>query len=338
MTGLRFLCWMGLLGCFCILMSCEAESSYASPRLSVQSLDLNQNTTSEYIVVIGDVQEYTANMDYMPYYTATVEWIYSQYLNGIDIKCVLQVGDITSNNQEHQYQSFYNATISLAELLPYVACIGNHDYEWDENARIQDRNRTHFSSYTSFERTEPLIVEQFETGRMENVIVRNYIGGEPYYLLVLEFGPRKEVIEWANRYVSEHKNLKFILMTHEYLKSSGERIDTGSTAEQQFRNTTFSTPEEVWQNLVKDNDNIAWVLCGHNGFYAHRLSENAAGRSVPQLLFNLQYQENGGNGMVELWAFPPQQDSATVRIYNTIERQWYKKDNEIVEFKFKYKY
>ena len=338
MTGLRFLCWMGLLGCFCILMSCETESSYASPRLSVQSLDLNQNTTSEYIVVIGDVQEYTANMDYMPYYAATVEWIYSQYLNGIDIKCVLQVGDITSNNQEHQYQSFYNATISLAEFLPYVACIGNHDYEWDENLKIQDRDQTYFSQYASFERTEPLIVDRFEAGRMENVIVQNYIGGESYYMLVLEFGPREEVIEWANRYVSSHKDLKFILMTHEYLKNDGARIVSDSYAELQFRNTTYSTPEDIWQNLVKSNNNIAWVICGHNGFYAHVFSENDFGRSVPQLLFNLQYQENGGNGLVELWEFPENQDSAIARIYNTVERQWYMQDGEIVELKFKYKY
>lgn len=318
--------------------SCENQEVYKPQPLTLMTLDENPDLSSEYIVVIGDIQEYTANPAWMPYYEATVQWIYSQYMQGMDIKCVLQVGDITSGNHETSYQSFYNVTAQLAEELPYIACIGNHDYTWDANGKIKDRNATFFSRYTTFPLTESLIVDRFEEGRTENVVVENYIGGEPYFILVLEFGPRDEVLEWAERYVQNHKHQKFILMTHEYLARSGERISEGSYAELQFMNTTWSTPEKVWNQLVKENDNIAWVLCGHNGFYAHLITENARGRDVLQMLFNLQYQKNGGDGMIQLWEFPQAQDSATARIYNTISRQWFIQDGKVVELKFKYKY
>ena len=325
----------GVLAAF---TSCESQEVYEPTPLALMDLDKNPDLTSEYIVVIGDIQEYTANPALMPYYEATVQWIYSQYMQGMDIKCVLQVGDITSGNQESDYQSFYNVTSQLAEEVPYIACIGNHDYVWDSNNKIKDRNATYFSRYTTFPLTESMVVDRFEDGRMENVVVENYIDGKPYYILGLEFGPRDEVLEWAKRYVQNHRYQKFILMTHEYLSRNGERITDGSYAELQFMNTTWSTPEKIWEQLIKDNDNIAWVLCGHNGFYTHLTTPNARGRDVLQMLFNLQYQKNGGDGMIQLWEFPQGQDSAIVRIYNTISRQWFTQDSTIVELKFKYKY
>ena len=323
----------GVLAAF---TSCESQEVYEPTPLALMDLDKNPDLTSEYIVVIGDIQEYTANPALMPYYEATVQWIYSQYMQGMDIKCVLQVGDLTASNLYNEYQSFYNVTLPLAEEIPYIACIGNHDYTWGPNGEIGDRNQTWFSSYVSFDLTKSLIVDRFEEGRMENIVVKNYIWGKPYCILVLEFGPRKEVLEWANQYVSTHKDLKFILMTHEYLK--GDAMVMNSTAEAQFRNISCSSPEQIWRSLIKDNNNIAWVLCGHNGFYAHLASLNAYGRGVLQVLFNLQYQKNGGDGMIQLWEFPQGQDSAIVRIYNTISRQWFTQDGKVVELKFKYKY
>ena len=328
-----------LTGLFAVFISCKSHEVVCEAEpLALLALDDNFDMTSEYIVVIGDIQEYTANPDLMPYYEATVQWIYSQYMQGMDIKCVLQVGDLTTGNQENCYQSFYNVTSMLAEEIPYVACIGNHDYAWDENGKIKDRDATFFSHYAAFPLMETAIVDRFEEGRIENVVVENYIDGYPYYILALEFGPREEVVNWANHYVRNHKSRKFILMTHEYLTQSGERISDKSDAEAQFLNTTYSTPEMLWEQLVKYNDNIAWVLCGHNGFYSHRMSMNAYGRDVLQVLFNLQYQRNGGDGMIQLWEFPQEQDTATVRIYNTINRQWLTEENEVVELKFRYKY
>lgn len=326
-----------LVAMFVSFVSCEYQEVYEAHTLELMTLDANPDLTSEYIVVIGDIQEYTNNMFLMSYYESTVQWIYSQYIQEMDIKCVLQVGDLTATNLSEQYQSFYNVTSPLADYLPFIACIGNHDYDWDKDSKIINRNSTLFSKYTNFQLTNSLVIERFEEGRTENMIVKNYIGGQPYYILSLEFGSREEVLKWAEDYVSNHPELNFILMTHEYLTKQGELIDEDSYAIRQLRNTTCSTPKQIWERLVKKYDNIICVLCGHNGFYACLMSENDFEREVPQILFNLQYQKNGGDGMIELWEFPQYQDTAIVRIYNTVTREWYREEGNIVEFKFRYK-
>lgn len=314
--------------CFC---SCVKEPSEVFP---LTDEDGSLKNDSAYIVVLGDIQEYTTF--YMPYLNHTMNWIRAQKLGGEAIDCILQVGDVTNTNNIAQWSHFYNATASVADEILYITCTGNHDYDWDRNQKINDRLSTRINEYASFPLTYAHIVAAFEPGRMENIVVKTTIGDFPCNILVLEFGPQAEVVEWANQYVIAHPDEKFILMTHEFLTGKGIRIASGSYAERQFHNTTWSSPEQVWQNLVKDNDHIICVLCGHNGFSAQLFSENSAGREVPQILFNLQYQENGGDGWVQLWEFPVQGDSVSVSVYNTIRREVH--SDPATSFKFRYRY
>ena len=125
-------------------------------------------------------------------------------------------------------------------------------------------------------------------------------------------------------------------MTHEWLTRYGERVSSHSYAESQFKGfSSYSTPEEVWNDLVNPNDNVLCVICGHNGFAAKLFSENMAGRQVPQILFNLQYQENGGNGLLQLWEFHSASDSVKICAYDTVNSEWYMPDSTSVSFKYK---
>lgn len=315
------------------LYSCDKQSEEIG--LFSSQLDTDLNIDSEYIVVIGDIQLYTYKKRYEIYYERTMNWILSQYFSGINFKCILQMGDITNNNSEYQYNIFYKHTLPVAQYIPYIACIGNHDYTWDANQHINGRNQTMFSDFTSFKLTNSLVVARFEENRMENIIVKTDILGVSYYILSLEFGPRTEVLEWANNFVMQHNDEKFILMTHEFLTSKGKRISSDCYAKRQLINTTCSSPEEVWNELVNNNNNIVCVLCGHSGFFTYQLSENMDGRSVPQILFNLQNQQNGGNGLIQLWEFSQNSDSSRIRIYNTVLQEW---DINAGELEIRYKY
>lgn len=315
-----------------IVFSCEKDFGYEQQLLDE---DENLNYESSYIVVLGDIQEYTSHVSNLPYYQNSMNWIWSQKHYGKDIKCILHVGDITGNNIISQWKIFYDYTAPVAEDVLYVTCVGNHDYDWYDN-KIYDRASTHINEYAKFSLTDAYILEYFEYGKIENAVVANTINGERYDIIVLEFGPRDEVIEWANDYIKAHSDRKYILMTHEFLANSGERISSNSYAERQFVGTTWNSPENVWQKLIKDNDNIVCVLCGHNGFVARQFSENSAGRAVPQILFNLQYQNNGGDGWIQLWEFPYGEDCVNVSVYNTIRREYH--PDPSLSFKFRYKY
>lgn len=323
------------IGVLLILFSffgCDEEDIITIPK----EPDSNISTQSEYFAVFGDLQAYTVSKTYMKYYDASISWLLNEIENGKSIKVALQVGDITETNSIDQWNQFRSSIESLSSVLPYYTCIGNHDYTWDNQSKVRDRNSTLINDYAHFDITDKNIVEYYEGNSLENYIATLEIHGEKIYLLVLEFGPRKEVLQWAINYVENNHDKRFILMTHEWLTKYGQRVNSGSYAELQFSGfSTFSTPEELWNELVAPNNNIICVLCGHNGFSAKLFSENKSGRKVPQILFNLQYQQNGGNGLLQLWEFPAKSDSVRIYAYDTINREVYIADSTFVSFKYK---
>ena len=298
-------------------------------------VDVNLSKNSDYLIVFGDLQVYTENPHDLKYFEKSVNWLSTQINGGINIIASLQVGDVTEANREYQWKNFYDVVKKLNNQIPFFTCTGNHDYNWN-NFIIKNRDVTLITKYGHFPLVDNQIVCYYENNSLENYIA--YLP-EPLnaYLIVLEFGPRKEVLEWAIKYVNNHEDDRFILMTHEWLTHDGERVGSGSYAEAQFSGySSFSSPEDIWLSLVKPNDNIICVLCGHNGFSAKLFSENDSGRMVPQILFNLQYQDNGGNGLVQVWEFPSGSVFVNICAYDTINKKWYMPDSTSVSFKFKY--
>lgn len=302
----------------------------------VQPIDTNLNLTSEYIIVIGDIQEYTKNQLLHQYYQKTLSWITSQnkyfHINGI-----LQTGDLTNNNLSYQWEAFQSYTQQIVNQCLFLCCIGNHDYQWNLQAEIWDRNNTQFNKYVSTLYNNVNIITQFETGHLENIVTTINTNEGPLYIVILEYAPRAEVIQWINRYISQNPNTRFFILAHEYLNHNGERLNHLSTAKIQFRNTTVTTPEGLWQTLISKHDNIIGVLCGHATFFSKILmTENDYGRQVPQIGFNLQDSINGGNGWVQLWEFPAGSDSCYIKPYNTIHRIWDKNKENYYSFQYKY--
>lgn len=288
-----------------------------------QELTVDNN---HYLIVFGDIQQYTKFE--IDYYKSSISWIIGQIDKGDDICAVLEVGDVTNDNWESQWGVFRDCTKDLACLVPFYVCTGNHDYDWDFS-KIRDRSSSLINQYAHFRESDKHIVEYYQESSLENYIAQIKLGNNYFYLLVLEFGPRPEVLTWATDFVREHKNERFILMTHEWLDSNGERMEIGTHAEIHFKGCSpYSTPEDVWNLLVNNNDNIVCVLSGHEkAFSCVHLSENVFGRKVPQILFNLQFLPNGGDGIIQIWKFSDNSDSFFVYAYDAINGQYYKSDS-----------
>ncbi len=293
-----------------------------------KNYDKNLNASSSYVVVFGDLQTYTMGR-YIDYYSQSCNWVRKQYDEGINISCILQVGDVTQNNTVTQWTLFQAASDTLSSVVPFFVCVGNHDYSWS-SGKIFNRSNSKINKYAHFPLSDEKIIAYYREGDLANYIAQLYTK-ENLALIVLEFGPRKEVVDWANNYVKGHPEQRFILMTHEWLDSEGQRISNGSDSEQQIKGySSYSTPEDVWTQFVWPNDNIMCVVCGHAGFYASLFTDNCKGRRVPQILFNLQYLANGGNGLIQIWELPKDSDTVNIRIYDTINKVWHK--SETVSF------
>lgn len=63
----------------------------------------------------------------------------------------------------------------VANEIPFIACIGNHDYTWNEEYKIYDRNLTLINSYAAFPSTVQNIIAYYEEEKIENIVVKNEI-------------------------------------------------------------------------------------------------------------------------------------------------------------------
>lgn len=285
------------------------------------------NPLSHYMVVLGDIQEYTRQPEYMNNFKASMDWlrIQNSFFGNIDV--MLQVGDITDENAEWQWDNALIALRPVAENIPVIAVPGNHDYTWlrkegDMFAYISDRESSLFNRYQLPVHRLLTIVSVYETGHRENVIYSLRLGGRISYIIALEFGPRPEVVEWAREFISANPDADCYILTHEWLTRGSKLVsDKESYSLMQFGNTgRTTTPSGIWNRIVSPYDNVIAVICGHNGFVASRFTPNDVGREVPQILFNLQYQENGGDSMLQLWEMPADSDTIRTSVYNILKK------------------
>ncbi len=280
---------------------------------------------STYMAVVGDIQTYTYDASLMPYFKASMEWLTTQHDCFDNIDMVIQVGDLTDNNAATEWSRAIIVMRPVAEKIPMIAVTGNHDYDWqrtnDENfALINSRLSSRFNQYLLPLAPRLKLVSLFEAGRHDNAIYQAELGGRLSQFIALEFAPRPEAVEWARQHIEANPSMDTYIITHEWLYRSAVRLDWGNSyAKRQFSDPSLATdPETMWKTIVKPYDNVIAVICGHNSFMEVREDLNDAGRKVPQILFNLQYQPNGGDSMLQLWEFPAESDSVKIRVYNTM--------------------
>lgn len=294
------------------------------------------DSSTVYMAVFGDVQYLTMNKTDVEVYKKSVDWILRKKTEGYHFNCILYTGDITMTNLPYQWQLFQNSTSLLAHEIPIITMTGDHDYTWVDGGHIEDRSSTHINEYLQQTSTTPKIVAWYEEGHLENIVVENTIHGQRLDLLVLEFGPREEVVAWADAYVKAHPDHHFILMNHEYLEKNGRIRTDHLKCERRLRNTSYLTPEQLWNKLIKCNDNIRCVLCGHVGsLYALTHGKNDFDREIPQIEHNIQAEPYRFDNWLMMWEFPADSDSANVYIYNTQTEQYF--EDKRILFKFKYK-
>lgn len=329
-----------------LLIACSKDQSREKTMNAIEAeltlvpLDYDPilNTESEYVVVIGDIQEYTKNNDLGYYWAYTMSWIAAQKKAGVKINYILQTGDLTDNNTYDQWYRYAVVRNFLPET-PFIACPGNHDYKWNKDGQITNRSSSLFDHYIHYKDSPTFGIEhEFEENSVTNVILKCQIQQQPYYIISLEFGPRDEVVEWAKTIVQANPDKKYLLLTHAYLDPKGQRADwvkyLSYTAKSQFQGSSSNDGEDIWQKLVRYNDNVILVLCGHNGFTAKLLSENNYGTVVPQIMFNNQYQANGGDTWIQFWEFPPEGNTAKARTYNVLRKKEEKASSANFEFTF----
>jgi hypothetical protein len=203
-----------------------------------------------------------------------------------------------------------------------VLAAGNHDYRRAGAAISRDSSMSAYFPPAGFA-ASGWFKGTFEPGRIENSFGIVDLPGGPWLVLSLEFGARDAVLAWADRIVASHAALPALVVTHAYLYSDGTRYDHRARPDQLWNPHRYlagdvNDGEEMWRKLVAANDNIRFVLCGHDlADGVGRLSSvHADGSAVHQLLANYQTGALGGEGYLRLMRFLPAERTVTVRTYS----------------------
>lgn len=328
-------------GIMATLMCASSILAYGQQRADRQNL---QNDESFMMVVFGDPQGYTKYDINQPLYELSTAWI-ADNVEHLNIKAVLFTGDLIEQNENIvMNRSMLNQTSKqmwewsshclerLDNKVPYIIAGGNHEYGYVRG----DESFTHFPEYYTFERNSKNaehLVSSYPN-RMNVASLENcaWEFTEKHWgkLLVIntEWAPRDEVLKWAKDLCDsdKYKDHKVILLTHSLLyEKSAEYTDN-----ENYKIDPHNWGKQVWEKLIYPCKNIRLAICGHTGHpadkagseedfennTAYRCDKNSAGRTVHQMMFNIQclgggWEGNGGDGWLRLLEFMP--DGKTVK-------------------------
>lgn len=262
------------------------------------------------IVLLPDTQTYAEKFPEIM--DAQLKWIAD---NSKNINFVLQQGDLTQNNNEKEWQAVRNAFAKIDNKVPYVLAVGNHDMGSAPGKFADVRNSTIFNRYFPFsELTQKShFGGNFESDKLDNAYFLLTIGKIKWIVITLEFGPRNEVLNWANEILAKYPDRLAIVNTHAYMYSDNTRIGEGDNWRPQAYGVgkdkgekAVNDGEQIWEKLIRKNENVRFVFSGHilNSGVGTLVSSNNAGLPVYQMLAN--YQEGvkgsvkGGNGFLRI--------------------------------------
>src|SRR5690625_571353 len=179
-------------------------------------------------------------------------------------------------------------------------------------------------------------IETFEKDKIENSYTRVRLGKQKFLFISLEFGPRKEVLDWFDNVVSQYKDHKVILITHSYMYIDGSRTDIEDNLNPKSYpgSTDANTGEEMWEKSLKKHSNLIAIFSGHhvpeNVSYRIELCEK--GNPVLQSFQNWQVEKNGGEGRLRLATFHPLENKLSLKVYNPHLKKFENEDGYKFDF------
>lgn len=258
-------------------------------------------TITDRLVIVPDIQYYTNNDSRQKYLTSIVDFINDQ---DNKISTCIQVGDLTYQNKAEQWRNAEDYFFSkISPNIVSVFCLGNHDY--GNNGRSKERLSNIPSSLS------PVMDIKAENFEYENYVRFFSIGDMPFAVLVLEFAPRNEALEWADEVISSNPTVNFIVLTHAFLNNEGKLFDSSdplcdneySPKSYHMGGDYINDSKEIFSKIIANNKNVKMVLCGHSvskNYVEHLEVENSYGQQVHCMMVNYQHYKEGGQGYVGL--------------------------------------
>lgn len=221
----------------------------------------------------------------------------------LDLRYALQVGDLVNwgDVAPEQYTKASEEIKPLEAAVPWAGALGNHDTgavcaggsacpgekTWETVRETYGYNKAFpVSRFPNMRGT-------FEAGKVDNAYATFSAGGVDWLVLTLELWPRPAAVTWARSVVADHPSHNVIVVTHAYLNGDGsigqDRGGYGATS-----------PQYLYDNLIKLYPNVKLVFSGHVGESAMRTDTGNAGNKIVSLLQTFHSRTTNPVRLVEI--------------------------------------
>lgn len=270
------------------------------------------------IVFMPDTQSYIAWKNQI--FKAQTQWLANNKTE-LNILFVAHEGDVVKSATVEQ--EWVTALDGFADLdnaaINYAISLGNHDYL--SGTRNSDIFNQHFP-LDKFSKM-PTFGGAFENGKSDNTFHLIKTPKAQVAVLMLELGPRDEVVDWANTIINQYPDYLFIIVTHGYLNENDELL--GASTHHSPTNgyglgSNANNGVDLWSKLVKKHDNIGFVFSGHVGNDTDGagllVSNGDAGNPVYQIMANYQYFPLASSGQLRMLQFDIENEQILMTTYS----------------------
>lgn len=291
------------------------------------------------IAILPDTQDYTSNSAIAHNFTDMTTWLAENAANK-GLGFVTHVGDITQWASSSQFAFAKEAMNILREAgIPFSVLPGNHDIGsgGSSNVRVtEDFNDAFSVGYMSEDPTYAGSYDQEPDRYDNNYHLWDAPDGTGWVFINLEFGPRDDVLRWADEILTQYGDRKAMITTHSYNNFNGRHDPLGNSMEAEGAGYDYGVGndpegswdgEEIWREVISSHPNVVFTAGGHIfGDGAETVvSYNDYGNPVYQFLVNYQngvaleatQGGNGGNGAIRLVTVDPENDAIYTETYFT---------------------
>jgi hypothetical protein len=279
----------------------------------MQNLAFAQGVSSFGIAVLPDTQFYSryatpaeGNQFMERYgsepYTSQTSWLV-QNSKKYNIPFVVHVGDVVDQQSKIPQWKVASKAMKILEDggVNYSILAGNHDVTygcsyWGSQTDCTDEQRTSNDNYLKYFPTSRAQKQSTFGGRSPNGWHEYHIftaEGQQYLVLALSWRASNSAIAWARQVIKDHPTLPVILTSHEFLAIQSDGVNVVETDYSNF----------LWDQLIKDNDQIFMVVCGHNHGAGHKARINSYGHPVWEMVVDYQMAYQGGNAQMQVYEF-----------------------------------
>lgn len=294
------------------------------------------------LVILPDTQSYLESCPEIM--EAQFSWLAEQ---GPDIDYVLHVGDITQDNTHAEWALASVYFDLIHDKIPYAFSLGNHDFGSAPGKYADVRDSGLANKYFPLDKMKAnaRIEGAFEADRIDNTYHVFDHNGQSWLILALEFGPRDEVLDWANTIVENHPEHRVILLTHAYMYVGDKRQSEGDNWRahgygigQDTGKKAVNDGEQIWEKLVKNHPNFFLAFSGHvlHEGYGKLISEGTHGNKVYQFLANyqrgVQGYGDGCNGYLRIVDVNLKEGTLQIKTYSPWLDQWLEDENNHLQY------